>query len=69
MAGPHPVVGVASELADRGRRSTYETDITINLVDKEEILVAIVKSLDRSAESLASFDCILDKTGGISPYD
>ena len=46
VAGPHPVVGVAAELADIARGSTHEAHIGEDLVDVHEILVAIVEGLD-----------------------
>ncbi len=49
MAGPHPVVGIASELADGRRRAPYQTDVAERLVYEKEILVAIVERLDRGA--------------------
>ena len=45
MAGPHPVVRVAAELADRGRRSAHQAHVPINLVDEEEVLVGVVERL------------------------
>ena len=41
MAGPHPIVGVAAEFADGGRRSAHETDVTEHPEHEQEILVAI----------------------------
>ena len=48
MAGPDPVVGVASELADRRGRCGHEAHVVELLVDEEELLVAVVHLLDRS---------------------
>ena len=42
VAGPHPVVGVGAELADRARRSAYEADVTVYLVDNQIIVVAAI---------------------------
>ena len=46
MARPHPVVGIAAELADRRRRSRHETDVGVVAVYEQEILIAIEKRLD-----------------------
>ena len=47
MARPHPVVGVAAELADRIGRRTHQTDILVYLHRKGEILVAAEEGFDR----------------------
>ena len=59
MAGPHPVVGVASELADRRRRGAHQTDVTVDLIDKEEILVGIVKRLHLGLDALVGVGNLL----------
>ena len=46
MAGPDPVVGVASELADRRGRCGHEAHVVELLVDEEELLVAVIHLFD-----------------------
>ena len=50
VAGPHPVVGVATEFANAFRRIAYEADVGVVAVHKEVELVAVVKALDLWAE-------------------
>ena len=69
MAGPHPVVGVTSEFADRGRRGAYQADITVFTVQEQEILVSVIQGFYRSPQPF-SFGChFLDKCIGIGLYD
>ena len=67
MTGPHPVVGVSSELADGGRRSADQSDVAIYPEDEKEILVAIIKRLDAGAKALAFRDGSGFKPFGIDP--
>ena len=61
VARPHPVVGVASELSDRRRRSTDQTHVPELLVDEKEVLVAIVHRFDTGLETLpCSFGFLAD---------
>ena len=46
VAGPHPVVGVATELADVARRAAHETDIGVDLVEKHIIFITQEERLD-----------------------
>ena len=46
MPGPHPVIGIPSELADRTGRSPHQAHIPIHLLHKEQILVSSKKILD-----------------------
>ena len=46
VAGPHPVVGVAAELADIAWRGAHKTHVGKDLIDIHEILVAIIERLD-----------------------
>ncbi len=48
MTGPHPVVGIATELTDIRWRGTHQADVGEHLVDIHKILVAIVERLDDS---------------------
>ena len=43
MAGPHPIVGIASELADGRGRGAYQSDIPEYFVQVEEVLVPVVR--------------------------
>ena len=69
VAGPHPVVGVASELADRGRRGADEPHVAVDLVDEEEILVAVIQGLHSRPETLALTHGLADYRGGVLPDD
>ena len=51
MAGPHPVVGVAAELSDAGRRSANKADVAEYAENKEEVLVAVIESLYAGLQS------------------
>ena len=48
MTGPHPVVGLTTELTGRCGRSTNKTDIAVNLIDNDITLIVVVetRSLD-----------------------
>ena len=46
MSRPHPVVGLAAELAHRGRRSTHEAHVAVDLVHYEVIYILIVEARD-----------------------
>ena len=46
MAGPHPVVGVAAELAGGCRRSAHEPDVTVDLGDDQVVDVVVVETDD-----------------------
>ena len=46
MARPHPVVGIAAELTDRGRRSSHQTNVLEYLLDEHQILVSAEKVLN-----------------------
>ena len=43
VAGPHPVVGVATKLADALRGVAHEADVVVIAVDKEVELVGVVE--------------------------
>ena len=43
VACPHPVVRIAAELAERRGRSEDESDVAEDVVDDEEVLVAVVE--------------------------
>ena len=43
---PHPVVGVATELANRRVGHAYETHIGEHLIDKHVVLIALKENLD-----------------------
>ena len=46
MARPHPVVGVATELADAFGRNAHEAHILKHLIHKQKILIAIIERFD-----------------------
>ncbi len=46
MPGPHPVVGIKSELTHRAGRSTHEAHVAVDFIDKQVILQALVHLLD-----------------------
>ncbi|MPM50978.1 hypothetical protein SDC9_97724 [bioreactor metagenome] len=46
MTGPHPVVGIASEISNAQRRIHHQPDIGINLINEKIILVSVEKRLD-----------------------
>ena len=60
MARPHPVVGIATKLTYRAGRSTHQAYIGINLIDKEEILVAVIDGLDMSHKVLVATHGLFD---------
>ena len=45
VTGPHPVIGVSSELSDGRRRSAYHTDVFIDGLYKQVIAVGSVERL------------------------
>ena len=47
MAGPHPVVGIATELTDRGGRSTHKTHVRKDLNHKCKVLITTEERLNR----------------------
>ncbi len=47
MAGPHPVVGIATELTDRGGRRTHKTHVRENLNHKCKVLITTEERLHR----------------------
>ena len=46
MTGPHPVVGVRTELTNRRGRCPYQPDVRIDLLRKHIILIAAIEGLD-----------------------
>ena len=48
MTGPHPIVGIAAEVADRRGGSAHQPDVGINLLDEGEVLVAAEERLHRN---------------------
>ncbi len=46
---PHPVVGIAAELTDRGGRSAHQPHVAVHLADEHQVLVASEKVLDLDA--------------------
>ena len=46
MSRPHPVVGLAAELAHRGRRSTNEAHVAVDLVYYKVIYILVVEAGD-----------------------
>ena len=69
MARPHPVVGVASELAYRRRRRADETYVRIFPVYEYIVYVAVVHRLYACAQTLALRSGFLDESGGIGTDD
>ena len=65
MAGPHPVVGLAAELADGAGRSTHEAHVAVHLEDVEEILVAVVECGHLGSQTLAGGCSSVDQRPGI----
>ena len=49
MARPSPVVSVGTELADAPRRAGHKTDILIDIVLEQDVLVAVVEGHDLHA--------------------
>ena len=66
MARPHPVVGIAAELADRRRRSCHETDVGVVAVYEQEILIAVKERLD-IGPAVGSPNRRVDHPGRIEP--
>ena len=60
MAGPHPVVRIAAELADRGGRRTDQAHVAENVDHEREILVA---AEERTHGDLLIRMCRLKPTG------
>ena len=67
MAGPHPVVRIPAELADRAWRSPHQADVAIDLIDEEEVLVAVVERLHRSLQSPAAGAGLLHELRAAGP--
>ena len=60
VAGPDPVVRVASEFADGRGRSSYEPYVPEDLVEIQEILVAVVRGVDCNGVEVfvKPFECL-----------
>ncbi len=52
MAGPHPVVGVAAELADGAGRHAHQANIAVGLVHEEVELIAFEHGLEVGAQAV-----------------
>ena len=46
MAGPHPVVGVAAELAGGCRRGAHEADVSVDFGDNQIVDIVVVEADD-----------------------
>ena len=66
MARPHPVVGIAAELADRRGRRPDQPHVVELLVDEEELLVAVIHLLDRRAVTSLFGGLLADLFGGFA---
>ena len=65
MTRPHPVVGITTELTDRARRSTYQTNVGIHLINEQEVLVAIIKRLHIRSQIRIAIDSLFFNLLGI----
>ena len=68
MAGPHPVVRLAAELADGRRRGSDEAYVAVFAEDKEEVLVAVVKGFNAGFQALPVLHSGLADLLGILPH-
>ena len=50
LAGPHPVVGLATKLTHRLRQGEHQTNILIVAIGGKEIAVALIERLNLNAE-------------------
>ena len=69
MARPHPVVGVAAELADGRRRSAHQADIAEHPEYEKIILVAVEEGFHIGPKALRGVRGFPDKTVGIDLDD
>ena len=64
VAGPHPVVGVAAELADVAGGSAHKADIGEDFVDVHKILVAVVEGFD-DGFVVGAGNCLIGEDGDV----
>ena len=69
MAGPHPVVSVAAELADGGRRSAHQADIAEHPEHEQEVLIAVEEGFHIGSQAFTILDCRSGELAGIGPDD
>ena len=62
MAGPFPVICIATEFADTFGWSAYQPDITVTLVNEDQELVALEQGAYLAAEALRGI-CIAGLNG------
>ena len=63
VAGPHPVVGVAAELADGAGRGAHQAHVAVGLVDEDVELVALEHHLEVGAQAVLLAHGLLQAAG------